>query len=166
MSNASLDGSLMIMISGNDAKRMIKEQMLQFMTQKTLDIMFKCFDVFKEKYPHKIKSKSAADIAAIIYRYPIQNVIRRIQDENITGEQFEDIRDIIEQETGWKKSEIYQIESILLKLISNTKSPMSQVPLTPLFPTPPQNGYNNDHLPPLRPTPIKFINDNSYSNSN
>eukprot|EP01083_Nonionella_stella_P262350 892160_1 len=23
-----------------------------------------------------------------------------------------------------------------------------QVPLTPLFPTPPQNGYNNDHLPP------------------
>eukprot|EP01084_Bolivina_argentea_P013009 24373_1 len=126
MSNASLDGSLMIMISGNDAKRMIKEQMLQFMTQKTLDIMFKCFDVFKEKYPHKIKSKSAADIAAIIYRYPIQNVIRRIQDENITGEQFEDIRDIIEQETGWKKSEIYQIESILLKHHTFTKSQFEQ----------------------------------------
>eukprot|EP01084_Bolivina_argentea_P114209 203384_1 len=28
---------------------------------------------------------------------------------------------------------------------------MSQVPLTPLFPTPPQNGYNNDHLPPSFP---------------
>eukprot|EP01083_Nonionella_stella_P304928 1061759_1 len=28
---------------------------------------------------------------------------------------------------------------------------MSQVPLTPLFPTPTQNGYNNDHLPPSFP---------------
>eukprot|EP01084_Bolivina_argentea_P167885 291248_1 len=44
---SKMDGAFMMLVSTDAAKRIVKDQMLEFITEETLDIMFNSFDILK-----------------------------------------------------------------------------------------------------------------------
>eukprot|EP01083_Nonionella_stella_P012267 34798_1 len=122
-SNHQLAGDKMIILSGDDAKRIVKDEVLEFMTLNTLNIMFDGFNKWKERAraaekPEALKSKSAEDIALSLFEYPLQQLTTRIETEYIDGQTFIDSVDktnIIQQETGWKEDDIAQIHLVLFQ---------------------------------------------------
>eukprot|EP01084_Bolivina_argentea_P268157 455401_1 len=131
LSNHSLSGEAIISQPTNNSKLIVQTFLLTFMTQDTLDIVFDCLDKWKKKEPNIVKSKSAEQIADILFHFPINNLIKRILDENINGVKFIDsLRDrrvdMIQQETGYPEDEIYQIEAILLRHHTFTETEFKQ----------------------------------------
>eukprot|EP01084_Bolivina_argentea_P233214 392850_1 len=110
-----LCGKLISMLLPEDAKLIVKDEMLQFMTMDTLNIIFEGFDKWKDKDPNGVKKKSPNKIASILYKFPLKKLIKRIKDENINGAEFIKKQYIIQEETGWSEQEAYQISSMLLK---------------------------------------------------
>eukprot|EP01084_Bolivina_argentea_P263006 445002_1 len=110
-----LSGDLISRLQAKIAKAIVKEQMVQFMTSNTLNIIFDSFEKWKNKNPDDLIAKSAEQISDTLYAFPLANLIKRINNDNIDGKQFMSKKHIIAEETGWNKDECYQIESILLK---------------------------------------------------
>eukprot|EP01083_Nonionella_stella_P123384 371757_1 len=136
--NHQLSGQKMIILSANDVKRIVKDEMLEFMTLKTVNIMFDAFDKWKEADIEAMKSKSAEAIALILFERPLQQLMARIRAGYITGLKFiESLKQkldgkryidvdntmIIQQETGWKEDDIEQIHLLLFQsmVLNNEK---------------------------------------------
>ena len=115
--------------SANSMKLSVQNDLSAFITTDTLNIMFHCFEQWKDKEPDDVKSKAAEQIAHILFNYPLNNLLTRIKDENITGKQFLDSlngKSIIQIETGWNDDEIYQIQAVLLKYHTFTQSEFNE----------------------------------------
>eukprot|EP01083_Nonionella_stella_P048129 128878_1 len=85
-----------------------------------MDIMFDRFDTWRrENEADHLLSKAAAEIAYMMYHYPLDTLSDVISRDNIDGNVFielvETTGSFIKEETGWKKTEIYQIESVLFE---------------------------------------------------
>eukprot|EP01083_Nonionella_stella_P267660 904274_1 len=122
--NHHLSGHKMIILSGEDAMRIVKDEMLEFMTLETLNIMFDGFNKWKERDLETLQSKSTEDIAHNLFEYPLQQLITRIKTQPINGETFIDSvhkTNIIRQETGWNDDEIEQIHLVICKAMVLTE---------------------------------------------
>eukprot|EP01083_Nonionella_stella_P296973 1008704_1 len=98
--------------------------------------MFNCYDQWKNEvgYPYEeITSKTAEDMAHILFHYPFQNLLKRIINENIDGSQLiasliitqhntNAFHIVIADETGWNKDEARQILFILFRHHTCTRS--------------------------------------------
>eukprot|EP01083_Nonionella_stella_P299113 1015006_1 len=122
-SKHQLGGNKMVILSGDDAKRIVKEEMLKVITLNTLDIMFDGFDKLKEANVEALQPKSAEQIAQVLFEYPLGQLLTRIKTDRIDGKAFvESVAgdsvhklNVIQQETGWKEAEIEQIHLILFR---------------------------------------------------
>eukprot|EP01084_Bolivina_argentea_P130100 229697_1 len=110
-----LYGKKVSYLSGEDVKCIVKDEMIHFMTVETLNIIFDFFENWKNQ-DLSMTTKSAEEIAYILYYYPLQRLIEKIDDEQIDGAEiivrlFETGTDnIFKSETGWCDLEIEQIQ--------------------------------------------------------
>eukprot|EP01084_Bolivina_argentea_P302547 522238_1 len=121
-----LNGKKIGYLSPYDVKCIVKEEMLKFITSETLDIMFTYFENWKISNSSIIASKSAEEVAQILFNFPLQRLIDEIIEQQISGAQIVDIlnekqNNMIQSETGWLDSEVQQIRLLLLKYNSFTK---------------------------------------------
>eukprot|EP01083_Nonionella_stella_P073619 199220_1 len=119
-SEYKLSGQNMRLESTHSVKCIVKKALLSFMTDDTFDIMFNCYEEWNNEDPQDVESKSARQIGDILFHYPLNNLLRRINDETIDGVQFirllrEDNVDIIGDATGWDEDEVNQIQSVLFR---------------------------------------------------
>eukprot|EP01084_Bolivina_argentea_P296715 511058_1 len=121
-SNHELSGSKMIILSGEDAKRIVKEEMLPFVTAETLDIMFNGFDQWKQGYVDSVSAKTAEQIASILFHYPLNQLLKRIKKEGHKFLKRKNASNVIQNKTGWNDDEIRQIKLLLFKHIALTKN--------------------------------------------
>eukprot|EP01084_Bolivina_argentea_P215747 366360_1 len=124
--NRGLNGSKMEILSADNVKDIIKEKMLTFMTCNTLDIMIEYFSKWKNKDTKSVKSKSAEQIADILYEHPFNTLLKRINEERIDGQKMivalqDQTENLIEIETGWNEKEIKQIQLLFHKHKTLTK---------------------------------------------
>eukprot|EP01084_Bolivina_argentea_P020913 38846_1 len=88
------------------------------MTAETMKIMFNYFDKWKNDEPDEVESKSTEEIAHILFHHPLNNLLTNIMEKNIDGKLFINNtkeNSFMEAATGWDKNDIYQIQSVLLK---------------------------------------------------
>eukprot|EP01084_Bolivina_argentea_P192092 329843_1 len=75
--------------------------------------------------PNDFKSKSAVEIGYTLYNYPLNNLLARINYQIIDGISFikyhKQEKEIIKEETGWRNTEIYQLESMIFQHKTFTK---------------------------------------------
>eukprot|EP01083_Nonionella_stella_P285219 970870_1 len=122
----ALNGQKMIYLSGDDAKRIVKDEMLQFVTVNTLDIMFDGFNEWQKDHRDHIMLKSAEQIGYILYHYPLKQLMKHMQMAEMNGAKMIEIlkdetNDMIQRITGWNNDEIEQIQLICLKRMTFTK---------------------------------------------
>eukprot|EP01083_Nonionella_stella_P105141 302268_1 len=117
-------------ISGNkwmqshDIKDTVKAQMLDFMTEATFNIIFQSFDQFKKNDNRDIVSKSANQMARILYEYPLKQLLTALRKDRIDGQRIIGILDdikYIRTHTGWGDKQIHEIKSALLRNWTFTK---------------------------------------------
>eukprot|EP01084_Bolivina_argentea_P071286 129629_1 len=113
-----------------NTKLIIQPQLSMCMTEETFQIIMEDFKTWRMQSMDDIKDKSAAEVAYQIYNFPLNNLINRINTDNIDGYQFiqyytQDNR-FIKEETGWNETEIYQIESILFDHYTYTEQHFKQ----------------------------------------
>ena len=124
-SKNSLSGKFISFTSTGNAKQIVRDELLMFMEEKTIDIMFDEFEKFKTEHPEEIRTKSAPEIAYIVYHFPFSNLLEKIKVDKINGNdliaRYKNADNFIKMATGWKKEEIYQIEAILFRNSSMTK---------------------------------------------
>eukprot|EP01084_Bolivina_argentea_P049110 90376_1 len=109
-------GEILNSFSYKHMKTIVKDHLLKFMTEKTLEIMFKYFEKRKKQKESEFRSKSPAKIAYILYNYPLDNLLRKINHDGKSFiKRFERNDKFIEQATGWKSHDIYQINAILFR---------------------------------------------------
>eukprot|EP01084_Bolivina_argentea_P083438 151059_1 len=120
-SNHSLSGHSISVLTADNAKRIVKNDLLQltFMTSDSLDIIFDTFDRWKSENNNEVRTKSAPEIAYIVYHYPLRQLLTAITENDVNGEvfiqKFENHTQLIRKNTGWKSQDIYQINAILFK---------------------------------------------------
>eukprot|EP01084_Bolivina_argentea_P277694 474201_1 len=114
-----LNGEKMEKLSAGDVKAIIKNKMLKFMTKHTLNIILEKdrFDIWKRDNMDTIKKKTPQQIAHILFHFPLKNLLATFFKEDINGIEFVNSlqEQIIQQATGFKDDEIYQIESMMLR---------------------------------------------------
>eukprot|EP01083_Nonionella_stella_P054159 143053_1 len=136
-------------MQSDDIKDTIKAEMLECMTETTLDIIFQWFDEWKKKDSldimnettsetmvhgqwygwhtndyRDIASKSANQMARILYQYPLKHLMAALRNESIDGEHIDNLLDnnkYIQTHTGWSDKQIDQIKSTLLPNWTLTK---------------------------------------------
>eukprot|EP01083_Nonionella_stella_P159397 519922_1 len=138
--NQKLSGQNMIDLELSQIEQVLKNDLSPFITQPTLDIMLRCYDQWKNEIGHpyeEISSKTAQEIADILFHYPLNSLLLRIKNENIDGSQLIDslateqhnrhnINHIIFAETGWHDDEVRQLLSILFRHHTWTQSEFEQ----------------------------------------
>eukprot|EP01084_Bolivina_argentea_P274565 468034_1 len=110
-----------------------KDKYAQIEKERTKDIRTKeealaRLAILQQKHIYDNKYKNSAEIAYMIYNYPLDNLLNRINDvhDAINGIKF--IEYYVKQEpwmenvTGWNEKEIAQVQSVLFKCHSGTKS--------------------------------------------
>eukprot|EP01084_Bolivina_argentea_P262863 444710_1 len=101
----------------------VKAEMLVFMSEETLNIIFECFDGWKQQNPNNIaiESQSIDQIVDMLYNFPLQNLLKQIKNEHIDGTSLkelifeENIQNVIQSHTGWFEQDILQLIALLLK---------------------------------------------------
>eukprot|EP01084_Bolivina_argentea_P169602 293997_1 len=123
LSKTTLTGHIISGLSLQHVKRMLQNDLLAFITQETLKIIFVCFDEWKSE--NNVTSKSPEEIGHIIFNFPLNKLLKRILDDKIDGKKFIDYyltnQQFIKHETGWEDSEIEQVEAMLFKCQSVTQ---------------------------------------------
>eukprot|EP01084_Bolivina_argentea_P225301 380777_1 len=118
-----LSGDLMKVLDVWQSKNMVKNELKKFMTDDTIYIIFNSFNKWKKRDPDIVKTKTAEEIAHILFDYPLNNLLKRIKNENMNGKKFITSLDdnIIKYETGWNSDQVYQIISVLFRHDTFTK---------------------------------------------
>eukprot|EP01084_Bolivina_argentea_P044187 81348_1 len=118
----SVNGSNIKSLSTKD-KNELQNQMSKLMTTDTLNIMFNHLEKLKTS---SIQRKFAQEIAHMLYDYPLNKLLNKIQDNKINGKQinqlFKKKNNIIKINTGWQQKEIDQLQLMLFKYRTFTKS--------------------------------------------
>eukprot|EP01083_Nonionella_stella_P043663 117826_1 len=137
--NSTFSGRKMIDLDPNEIKTLVKNDLSPFISEATLDLMFSCYAQWKNELQHpyeEITSKTAHQMAHILFHYPLNRLLNRIMYKNIDGSQLiksltmeqrdKNIRHIIAKETGWDSDEVIQILSVLFKHHTWTQSEFSR----------------------------------------
>eukprot|EP01084_Bolivina_argentea_P066653 121522_1 len=109
-----------------------EKEFSKFMTDETFNIIMNKLNKWKEEDPESMQTKSAAEIGYIIYNYPIDNLLQRVNDINdaINGQKFIEYYKAknkwMKDATGMNQEEIYQIESMLFRNKSFLKLEITQ----------------------------------------
>ena len=82
-SKHSLSGKVISLTSISNYKKIIYQDLSQFLEGKTIDIMFDAFDEETKENRDVIQSKSAPEIAYMIFHYPFQRLLKKILNDNI-----------------------------------------------------------------------------------
>ena len=61
------------------------QELIQFMEDKTIDIMFEEFEKYKEAHQNEIQSIRALQIPYIMFEYPLRRLLHRILRDKIDG---------------------------------------------------------------------------------
>eukprot|EP01083_Nonionella_stella_P084969 235298_1 len=116
-----------------NTKDMMEKDLLlsSCVTPKTFDIIMAFCEQWKEENSDYLESRSTKQIAHILLRHPLDRLLQRIVNEDIDGKRFiESViafdEDIISEETGWDEQEVYQIQSMLFRHHTFTKSQFEQ----------------------------------------
>eukprot|EP01084_Bolivina_argentea_P058923 107549_1 len=101
-----LNGQKINHLTTDDLKCIIKEDILKFITSKTLDITFQYFEKWRNENEERFLSKTADEIAGVLFNYPFQRLIDKINYEQIDGKKMADIlenetKNIFKSDTGW-----------------------------------------------------------------
>eukprot|EP01084_Bolivina_argentea_P018450 34352_1 len=109
--NHKLYGDKIMILSVEDIRRIVKEEMIDFTREDTLNIMFEGFGKWIETESQEIvKMKTCEFIANILFHYPLNQLIQRIKRDKIDGKQFIKIdQQFIAEETGWRDEQVEQI---------------------------------------------------------
>eukprot|EP01084_Bolivina_argentea_P077510 140603_1 len=115
-----------MILSVEDTKRIVKEEMIGFTSEDTLNIMFEGFCKWiKDMKQHVTKDIEKPDfIANIVFHYPLKQLIQRIKRDKIDGKRFIEIGTrFVAQETGWTYEQVEQIQLVLMSYsaINNTE---------------------------------------------
>eukprot|EP01083_Nonionella_stella_P084400 233630_1 len=128
-------GQMICDLPMDNIKDMMKKDLFPFMTPKTFEIIMSHCKEWKDDVTRQniddLKSKSAEQIAVILLSYPLSRVVRRIMNDHIDGKRFIESmiasnEDIIAEETGWAKDDVYQIQSMLFRHHTFTQSQFEQ----------------------------------------
>eukprot|EP01084_Bolivina_argentea_P148736 259979_1 len=116
--NKQLNGKIMVNLKANNPRKLIKQQLKQHIADKTLDIALDYFDEYNNEYTKEfIKTKSARDIAEIIYGFPLNRLKKKINEEYQTYSKFINFysnkHNFITQQTGWESKFVRNIDIIL-----------------------------------------------------
>eukprot|EP01084_Bolivina_argentea_P134999 237961_1 len=125
----SLNGSKIFKIPSEFRKTVLHAAMSNIVEQDTFDIIFEGFVTCIKKSPLPVKIASEERIAEILFHYPLNNLLATITSKKINGEHFiKSVKDtsIIKMMTGWKQQDVYQIQAILFKHYTFTKSEFKQ----------------------------------------
>eukprot|EP01083_Nonionella_stella_P205315 747771_1 len=123
--NHQVSGAVINVLKRN-AKTLVHAQLVSFLTEPTIDIMFN--DVDYESWMH-LASKPAEEIGATLFDHPLNKLLLRIQNEPINGQRFIESlhhQNVIQEETGWNDDTIHQIQSILFRHHTFTPSEFAQ----------------------------------------
>eukprot|EP01084_Bolivina_argentea_P094409 169717_1 len=119
-----LNGTKISNYASNDIKCIVEPD-LKYITSNTLKITFDLFDKYQNENTYDIASKSAEDIAKILYDFPLINFISKIKEKSIDGQKFIDDyvnnTGFIQKVTGFDRDEIYQIRAVLFKEFTYTQ---------------------------------------------
>eukprot|EP01083_Nonionella_stella_P069118 184085_1 len=121
-----LNGAKIKHLAPEDVKHIVKDELLQFMSAQTLDIMFDYLRRWKEYNEEDIWPKPAQDIAYTLYNYPLLRLVHRMRNESMDGGHMIEILDtqrhnMIGAETGWEKEEVEQIGLLFMRLNTFTR---------------------------------------------
>eukprot|EP01083_Nonionella_stella_P188414 694505_1 len=113
MNTHELFGDKLNYLSADDLKCIVKDEMLQFVTRDTLNVMFSGCD---------LDAQSVEQIATILCRYPLIKLLLQIQEQQVDGRKLIHmlIKDTnnalnIKTETGWTNDDVEQIRLLVLK---------------------------------------------------
>eukprot|EP01083_Nonionella_stella_P093355 261608_1 len=138
--NKNLSGERMIGLERTDQiKHLVKHDLSpSFISEETFDIMFSCYDQWKNKVLKsyqsykEITSKTAQEMAHILFHCPLNCLLIRIHNEDIDGSKLiaslakeqhdKNAFHIIAAETGWHDDEVRQILSVLFRHHTWTQS--------------------------------------------
>eukprot|EP01083_Nonionella_stella_P196283 722370_1 len=117
----------------NNTKDMMEKDLLStsLVTPKTFDIIMTYCKECKDTNINSLESKSPQEIAHVLFSYPLDRLLERIISQPIDGKRFIQSviapnDDIIAAETGWDEEEVYQIQSMLFRHHTFTKSQFEQ----------------------------------------
>eukprot|EP01083_Nonionella_stella_P112212 329793_1 len=137
--NSTFSGRKMIDLEPNEIKTLVKNDLSPFISEATLDLMFSCYAQWKNELQHpyeEITSKTAHQMAHILFHYPLNRLLKRIRRENIDGSRLiasltkqsrnTNAFHIIVAETEWSHDEVRQILSVLFRHHTWTQSEFAQ----------------------------------------
>ena len=132
LSQCSLSGQLICDLSMQNIRNILEETMIEYMSYSTVNIIFHELSQMKLSDSDDIKSKSAEEIGYIMFNYPLDKLIKTINDSNapINGqvyiEHYKQNENWMHDITGWTEEEIYQIHSVLFMHHTFTTSEIIQ----------------------------------------
>eukprot|EP01084_Bolivina_argentea_P296076 509873_1 len=104
-------------------KKYMSTDMIQIMTSKTYDIVFEYAHEWVNNNAQTMKAKTIKQIAENLYNYPLTKFIKKIQTENIQGNQgIDTITNICKLATEWKDEHIEELKQMLLRYKIFTKT--------------------------------------------
>eukprot|EP01084_Bolivina_argentea_P226953 383304_1 len=124
LSQCSLSGKSISEQPLKNIQRILEKELLTFMTYKTFNIMFRNLQKYKNEQLESIQSKTPQEIGYILYNYPLNNLLDRINGINDNNDIINGTKYIqyykknkrwIEKATGWDKEDIYQIHAVLFR---------------------------------------------------
>eukprot|EP01084_Bolivina_argentea_P050092 92104_1 len=122
-----LSGMLISNMSSDHVKRIVYDDLSEFTTTETMDIMVAGFNIWKANNSKKdVEKKSAAENGCMFYVYPLQKLLKTIIRNNIDGKKFiqkcKNSKKWIHIQTGWKDTETYQIKAMLFRYSTFTNA--------------------------------------------
>eukprot|EP01083_Nonionella_stella_P273268 926930_1 len=130
-----LDGCKLQHLSSEDVKRIIKEDMLQLVTPRTLNIMCDGFNVIKRALLKRFQSPSdnisCKHIGQLLYNYPLNQLLQHIRAQELNGKKMirilqDEADTMIQCVCGWRQDEAEQIRLLLMKEMVPTEDEFTQ----------------------------------------
>eukprot|EP01084_Bolivina_argentea_P054990 100835_1 len=131
--DCTLSGNQILSLSIQNIRRILEKELLKFMTRDTVDIILKQIIYWKTVDDKSIKTKLAQEIGYLLYHHPADMLFKRIFNEFdiVSGDKFIEYyrqkKHWIQYVTGWKQTEIYQLQSLLFRHKSLTLSEITEI---------------------------------------
>ena len=114
----SLSGKVINLTSISNCKKMVYQDLIQIMEEKTIDIIFEEFEQHRKEHQKEIQSKSAPEIAYIMFNYPLNRLLQAILRDKIDGqvfiEKYQSGDKWIKKQTGWS-NKIFAFSAVFVK---------------------------------------------------
>ena len=97
---------------------LVRENMLKCVSMQTLTVILDGFEGWRASNKADVVAQPVPDIAYRVFQMPLNALMNKIADENVSGEQFialvKSQSDFIADETGWNDDDIHQLTGCLM----------------------------------------------------